>query len=336
MPTLFVATNGLSIWTSTDRGATLARMPTSTGLYSGSRVWSLLETPRGLMAGTDSGIYLWDAAGARWTGLTSPNAVQMVTALAVSPGNPDVILAGAQPGALYRSEDAGRSWTKLDVSIKPYVSSGFFEDPRSIAAGTRAERPEARHWTRVTQIVFDARDPMLVWAGVEIGGAWRSRDGGVTWTACSNGLKSLDVHGFAVDGGASRTIFATTNDGLHRSSDGGENWTYQPIDSAWQYVRSIQKQEGGCGGMLLTNGNGAPGTEGRLFRSRDRGATWTIVPLPGSVESSLYFLATHRSMPDLVFAAATLGQLFRSDNGGESWTSLKQRLPEIRAIAWMP
>ena len=60
------------------------------------------------------------------------------------------------------------------------------------------------------------------------------------------------------------------------------------------------------------------------------------VALPGAVESSLYFLATHPSNPDLMFAAATLGQLFRSDDGGESWTSLKQRLNEIRAIAWMP
>lgn len=334
MPTLFVATNGLSIWTSIDLGATLARMPTSTGLYSGSRVWSLLETPHGLMAGTDSGIYLWDAAAVRWMGLSSPNPVQMVTALAMSPGNPDVILAGTQPGALYRSEDAGQSWKKLDVSIKPYASSGFFEDPRSIAAGMRAERPEARHWTRVTQIVFDARDPMLAWAGVEIGGAWRSRDGGVTWTHCSNGLRSLDVHGFAVDGGTSRIVFATTNDGLHKSNDDGESWIFQPIDSPWQYVRSIQP--GGRAGVLLTNGNGAPGTEGRLFRSRDRGAIWTAVPLGAPVESSLYFLATHPSNPDLIFAAATLGQLFRSDDGGESWTPLKQRLTEIRAIAWMP
>jgi len=328
MPTLFVA--------STDLGATLARMPTSTGLYSGSRVWSLLETPRGLMAGTDSGIYLWDTAGARWTGLASPNVIQLVTALAISPGNPDIILAGTQPGALYRSEDAGQTWKKLDVSIKPYASSGFFEDPRSIAAGVRAERPEARHWTRVSQIVFDARDPMLAWAGVEIGGAWRSRDGGVTWTHCSDGLRSLDVHGFAVDGGPSRVVFATTNDGLHKSSDDGESWTFQPIDSAWQYVRSIQQKNGGHADLFLTNGNGAPGTEGRLFRSRDRGAIWTAVPLGGPVESSLYFLATHPSNPDLIFAAATLGQLFRSDDGGESWTSLKQRLTEIRAIAWMP
>ena len=66
MPTLFVATNGLSIWRSDDLGETLVRMPTSTGLYSGSRVWSLLPTPRGLLAGTDSGIYRWDRANARF------------------------------------------------------------------------------------------------------------------------------------------------------------------------------------------------------------------------------------------------------------------------------
>jgi photosystem II stability/assembly factor-like uncharacterized protein len=58
--------------------------------------------------------------------------------------------------------------------------------------------------------------------------------------------------------------------------------------------------------------------------------------LPGSVESSVYFLATHPDDPNLVFAAATLGQLFRSDDGGKTWIALPQRLNEIRAIAWLP
>jgi photosystem II stability/assembly factor-like uncharacterized protein len=315
---------------------TLARMPTSTALYSGSRVWSLLETPRGLLAGTDSGIYRWDSAGARWVGMASPKQVQLVTALAVSPRNPDVILAGTQPGALYRSEDGGQSWKNLEVPIKPFVSNGFFEDPKSIGSKPRVDRPEAQHWTRVTQIVFDPANPLLVWAGVEIDGAWRSRDGGLTWSPCSNGLKSRDVHGFAVVDRSPRTVLAATNEGLHASDDDGESWSFQPIDSTWQYTRSIQAHAGNRDVMLLTNGNGAPGTMGRLFRSRDRGTTWTNANLPGSVESSLYFLATHASNPNLIFAAATLGQLYRSDDGGESWISLQQRLSEIRAIAWLP
>lgn len=336
MPTLFVATNGLSIWTSTDLGVTLARMPTSTALYSGSRVWSLLETPGGLMAGSDSGIYRWEPAESRWVGLPSPTDVQLITALAVSPFESNVLLAGTQPAAVYRSEDGGQSWRNLQIPMKPFVSTGFFEDPKSIAAETKASRPAAQHWTRVTQILFDTQDPSLVWAGVEIDGAWLSRDGGRTFARYAAGLRSDDVHGFAASSNGSRTVFAATNAGLHTSDDGGETWMFQKIDSEWQYTRSILFMPGRHDTMLLTNGNGAPGTKGRLFRSEDAGRSWSDVRLPEPVESSVYFLATHPADPDLIFAAATLGQLFRSDDGGKSWTALPQRLNEIRAIAWLP
>ena len=72
MPHLYVATNGLSIWHSADLGETLERMPSSTGLYSGSRVWSLLNTPKGMLAGTDSGIYRWDPTNNQFLPLPSP------------------------------------------------------------------------------------------------------------------------------------------------------------------------------------------------------------------------------------------------------------------------
>jgi photosystem II stability/assembly factor-like uncharacterized protein len=86
----------------------------------------------------------------------------------------------------------------------------------------------------------------------------------------------------------------------------------------------------------MTNGNGPPGTGGKLFRSRDVGESWHEVALPGKVESSLYFLAAHPADPALLFAAATLGQLWRSRDGGESWDLLGARLPEIRAMLWVP
>jgi len=198
------------------------------------------------------------------------------------------------------------------------------------------DRPPARHWTRVTQILFDPADASCVWAGVEIDGAWRSRDGGLTWSQHSAGLKSNDVHGFAVAANGARTLFAATNAGLHTSADGGESWIFTAIDSDWQYTRSIVSKPGDPDVMLLTNGNGAPGTMGRLYRSGDGGQTWKDVRLPGSVESSVYFLATHPSDRNLIFAAATLGQLYRSQDGGETWIGLHQRLNEIRAIAWLP
>lgn len=333
MPQLYVATNGLSIWHSADLGETLERMPSSTGLYSGSRVWSLLETPGGLLAGTDSGIYLWHAAGKQFIAMPSPTDCQLVTALACAPDNPDLLLAGTQPGAIFRSEDGGQTWVNVGASIKPHVSSGFRD---TLSTGEKRNRPIARHWTRITQIVFDPNDGNTAWAGVEIDSAWHSRDGGRTWARRSDGLKTEDVHGFAIVNNNSRVLYATTNKGFYASTNDGQRWEQQLIDSPWQYTRTVQSRADKSPVMFLTNGEGAPGQEGRLFRSKDHGRHWTDVGLPGSVESSVYFLATHKSDPNLVFAATALGQLYRSTDGGETWRALRRRLGEIRAIAWLP
>jgi photosystem II stability/assembly factor-like uncharacterized protein len=100
-------------------------------------------------------------------------------------------------------------------------------------------------------------------------------------------------------------------------------------------MRSIAERPDHTGVIFMTNGDGPPGSHGRLYRSRDNGATWQDAKLPGEVESSCYFLAVNAADPNLVFAAATLGQLYRSTDGGETWTALKRRLGEIRAIAWL-
>ncbi len=335
MPRLYVATNGLSVWSSDDLGETIGRMPSGTGLYSGSQVWSLThhpDRPGELFAGTDTGVYRLDCAKKRWHHLPSPMDDLLVTALAQSPRDPSIIVAGTQPAGLFRSEDAGASWRKLDVPMQPYVASGFYQGDAQKAV----EQAPVKHWARVTGIAFDPRDATLAWAGVEIDGVWRSADGGVTWSRVKQGLVTDDIHGFAATRSGASVIYVTTCDGLHESRDGGVSWRLRPIVSPWQYTRSIAERTDDTGILFLTNGNGPPGTDGKLFCSRDHGEQWEEVPLPGEIESSLYFLATHPADPMLIFAAANLGQIFRSHDGGETWTVLKRRLGEIRAIAWLP
>jgi photosystem II stability/assembly factor-like uncharacterized protein len=316
---LSVGTAGMSVWFSRDLGETWVRPYVESGLYPEARVWALASDPSApgrLIAGTDSGLYRFDAASERWTHLPSPLDGLCVWALAVSPHDPKLMLAGTQPAALFRSADGGATWRKLEVRMAE--NCPFVELPR------------------VTQVLFDPHEPGTVWAGVEIDGVWKSVDSGLTWAKSSAGLVSDDVHGLAVAANNARTVFATTNKGLHASDDRGGAWRHVRLDSPWQYTRAVVPAAGRPETLFLTNGDGPPGSTGRLLVSRDHGAQWRDAELPGELNSTPWCLASNAADADLLFVATNLGQLFRSQDGGRSWTKLKREFGEVRSINWQP
>jgi hypothetical protein len=318
-PRLYLGTIGLSVWYSDDLGESLGRYLSDSGLYSESRVWALAHHPAALdevLAGTDSGVYRLDRKSGRFTHIPSPMDSLCVWSIARSSHDPDVVLAGTRPAALFRSEDGGGSWRRLEVP--------FPETCRAVLL------------PRVTQILFDPEDSALVLAGVEIGGVWRSRDGGKHWESSVAGMASDDVHGLAVIRNGARKLFATTNKGVHVSDDDGDSWTLRPLDSPWQYTRSIVPRADRSGVVFMTNGDGPPGSTGRLLRSRDHGDHWEDARLPGEILSTPWCIATDPADPALVFVSTCLGQIFRSSDGGESWVKARRQLGEMRALLWAP
>lgn len=318
---VYAGTGGHSAWFSDDAGASFVHPNSHSGMYLEARVWSIAShpaTPERLFAGSDQGVFRWDEATARWAHL--PSAMQDVWALAIDPSDPDMLIAGTRPAQFHRSTDAGATWSAV---IAPGVI------PLSdVNAGP----------TRVTQILFDPVDDGMVWAAVEVGGIYRSRDRGLTWEYKDKGLISGDVHGLAVvkqpDG--RKVVFATTNRGLHRSEDNGESFALQDIPSPWPYTRSIVPRADHSGVVFLTNGNGPPGNDGFLLRSRDHGETWANAKLPGPLESTVWCVATHAADPMLIFVCTNLGELFRSTDGGETFTRLPHAFGELRALHWRP
>jgi photosystem II stability/assembly factor-like uncharacterized protein len=314
---LCVGTSGMSVWFSRDLGDTWTRPYIESGLYLEARVWALSAHPKRpgeVLAGTDSGIYRWVEAEKHWTHLPSPLDQLHVWSLVQAPDDPDLLLAGTHPAGIWRSEDGGRSWT--------HAKASFAE--QCIFLG----RP------RVTQILFDRADPDTVWAGVEIDGVHRSTDRGRTWIRTSEGLVSDDIHGLAVVRNGGKLVYATTNKGLHVSRDNGASWQLQPLDSPWQYTRTIVPRADGDATVFLTNGNGPPGSTGRLLMSRDHGRHWRDANLPGELNSTPWTVTTNPADPKLVFVCSNLGQIFRSTDGGETWTRLKRELGEVRSAVW--
>jgi photosystem II stability/assembly factor-like uncharacterized protein len=316
---VYAGTAGHSAWFSDDRGDTWVHPNSHSGMYLEARVWALAshpDAPERLFAGTDMGVFRWDEPSARWTHLPSP--LQDVWAITIDPANPDILLAGTRPAGFWRSTDAGQTWSQLAA---PGISQ--YSD---VNVGP----------TRVTQILFDPVDHDTVWASVEIGSIYRSKDRGMTWERKENGLVSGDVHGLAVvklrDGG--KAVLATTNRGLHRSEDNGENWTLQVLPAPWPYTRSVVPRADDSGVIFVTNGNGPPGNDGFLLRSRDYGRTWEDAKLPGPIDSTVWCVATNAADPMLIFVCTNLGELFRSSDGGETWTRLPHVFGELRALHW--
>jgi len=316
---VYAGTAGHSAWFSEDLGMTWAHPNSHSGMYLEARVWALSShsaQPGSLHSGTDAGVFRWVEQTARWEQLSA--ALGDVWAILHDPKDPSILYAGTRPAALYRSRDGGVTWSELAA---PGIAK--FSD---VNMGP----------TRVTQLLFDPFATDTLWATVEIGGIYRSDDRGDTWRLLTNGLVSGDVHGIAVTRTRAGTprVLATTNRGLHASDDQGETWRLVELDSPWQYTRAVVTRADDPATVFLANGNGPPGNDGRLLRSRDAGDTWERLELPDNINSTVWCIATHPSDPSLMFVCTNLGQLFRSTDGGDSWLRLPHEFGEIRALHW--
>jgi photosystem II stability/assembly factor-like uncharacterized protein len=319
---LYVGTAGTSVWFSGDFGEIWVRPNSSSGLYLESRIWSITSHPSDpdhLTVGTDRGVYRWSESEQHWTHLPSPMDGKLVWAISQSPDDPDYFVAGTCPASLWYSSDGAKTWTQGKTSEPMNDFSGVNSGP-----------------TRVTQILFDPIDKGTVWATVEIDSIYRSADEGRTWTKLEKGLISGDVHGIAVSASPQgKVLLCTTNKGLHRSTDNGETWVMEPLDYPFQYCRAVQLSADSKN-IFLCNGNGPPGSTGRLLRSHDAGNNWEDVHLPGDLNSTPWCVATNEGDPSLLFAVTNLGQLFKSTDAGTSWKKLRREFGEVRSIHWRP
>lgn len=312
---IVVGTAATIAWSSSDLGVSWRRL--TNGIYPQMPIWSISSHParrNQFLAGTDSGVQRWNGHLAGWSQVHNDFSDTPVWAVAHSPKDPDLIIAGTRrPASLFRSRDGGATWHWLPARL--------------------AQRCVYVQYPRVTRIVFDPDDAATVWASVEIDGVWRSHDEGDTWQRLVNGLRSEDVHGIAALSGQKR-IFVATDQGLHKSDDDGDSWQHVPLDSPNQYTRSIVFVPRSPQTLFASNGDGPPGSWGRLFRSDDHGDHWGEIDLPVRANSTLWKVAPHPTEPLVLFTCTAFGQVFRSIDGGTRWIKVEREFGDIRSLEW--
>jgi photosystem II stability/assembly factor-like uncharacterized protein len=304
--------------------------------------------------------------GYTWNRIRNPLPTECnVRALAVYPDNPHRILAGTDVG-VFRSEDKGATWSKLDSpidGIQIWSVTVDPVDPDTIFVGTRPEafrsRDGGRNWEqlamgvnlncpigtpRTTNMIVDPRDHRTVWAGIEVDGVYKSLDGGDTWLHLPDlGPDPFhgDIHGMALRVGQRSAVYCTSPFGIATSTDEGESWDYHEFPKFHEtdgrsYCRGMLLKADNPNVIFVGNGDTIPGVTGAIRRSRDGGRTWDAAPLPVEPNSVIYWMATHPAVPNAIVAASLYGYIYVSDDGGESWQKMRKEFGEVRSVALMP
>ncbi len=171
-------------------------------------------------AGND-GVMKSTNGGKDWTTLSlAPSASGTlpaqgdIRALAIDKSSPDTVYAANFQGHIFKSTDAGQSWTALNTDMPVSALNAIAVDP--VASGTLyigtggngiyKSTDNGRNWTRanngltdltITRVLVDPANNAHLYAGTYGSGVFMSKDQGQSWQAVSNGLKDAYVYSMA-------------------------------------------------------------------------------------------------------------------------------------------
>ncbi|HYE96012.1 MAG TPA: T9SS type A sorting domain-containing protein [Rubricoccaceae bacterium] len=349
--------DGSGLWRSTDGGVTWTEL--TNGLPSGFDVGRIgvavsASSPNVVYAiyadqsGDFLGVYRSANGGDTWARTNDGSLSSMYATFGwwfgnvrVDPTNPDVAYVLGLD--VYKTTNGGASWS--------YASGSMHVDQHAL-------------W-------IDPTNPSRLLAGND-GGVYHSSNAGASWAKPPGGFpvtqfytSEIDatqpqrLYGGTQDNGTNRTLTGNLND--WHSIYGGDGFVVRvdPTNNQFVYAES---QYGGFG--RSTNGGasfipGRPGTSGRanwmtpyelspqnpatlilgtdrVFRSTNRGASWTAIspdltegPGPGNlVFGTITTLAFAPSDDQTIYAGTDDGHVWVTRNGGGAWQEITAGLPD--------
>ena len=215
-----------------------------------------------------------------------------------------ILVATAGQGVL-RSNDDGASWNRIPLE----QALEFDSVVRALA-------------------VHPAR-PEVIFAGADAG-LGRSDDGGTRWTRVDSPFNDTQVWSIAIDPNDPDSMLvgtgAPSRAAVYRTTDGGVTWDRLPPELP-EHCAGVSKPR-----ILTTVFDHVDGTsawfgveEGGLWRSRDRGDTWTRIDgneheLPKGVTNSDVHCVVVLDGPPKTLVCLVVNAIFVSQDDGETWT----------------
>ena len=259
---------------------------------------------------------------------------------------PEVVYAGVEPAALFKTEDGGETWREVD---------GLTSHP------TRDRWQPGFGGLCLHSVVLDPTSLNRMWVGISAVGVLASEDGGTSWRTLNKGVRADFLPGRYPEFGQCphkllfhdarpQVLFQQNHCGVYRSDNGGEEWQdiSEGLPSRFGFVLGLHSQDPKT--IYVVPEDRALGDEVgglrryvtdarfRVYRSRNAGVDWE--PLTnGLPQEDAYIhvmregMATDSLDPCGVYIGTTTGQIFYSRNDGESWELMIDYLPPISSVA---
>ena len=251
-----------------------------------------------------------------------------VGAIAVSDSDPNVVYAGmgeacirgdvSYGNGVYKSTDAGRTWTHLGLE-------------------------DTRHISRVR---IHPHNPDIVYVAAlghafgpnEERGVFRSMDGGKTWERVLFKSENAGAGDLSLDPSNPRVLYAAIwqvrrnfwnlnsggpESGLYKSEDGGDTWTEitdnPGLPEGLKGRIGVAASPARAGRVWATVEADSPG----LFRSDDAGATWELVSDESDLQARPWYYQHVFADPQDADTVWILNYLaWRSVDGGKTFTQV--------------
>jgi len=282
----------------------------------------------------------WDQGGAGPAyAPDDPERVSRVWAL--RPVGGGRIYAGVEASGLFRSDDAGDTWTEV-TSLRAHPT----HDTWGPGFGGKC----------LHTIVPDPFDGDRLYVACSTGGCYRTDDGGLSWRPVNRGIRAdflpddqrypesgQCVHKVAATPAQAGRLWLQNHGGVYRSDDGGEHWhsVGEGLPDDFGFGIVSHPLNGDVAYVIPLVSSGAMprwpvDNRLRVFETNDGGETWASrgEGLPNRVFSGVLrdaFTADARD-PLGLYIGTTSGELYASHDEGRHWSEVARHLPRILSV----
>jgi hypothetical protein len=273
-----------------------------------------------------------------YDGTQHPWEFKRVWHLEPSLTDPDMVYAGVEDAALFRSTDGAHTWREL---------------PGLRGHGTGPKWQPGGGGMCLHTILLDPQDPDRIYIAISSAGAFRTEDGGSTWKPINHGLKSNYipdqtaeighcVHRIALHPSRPDVLFMQKHWDVMRSDNAGDSWQEVsgnlPTDFGFVIDVHAHEPETIYVVPIKSDSEHFP-LEGKLrvYRSRSGGNEWEELT-KGLPQSNCYVnvLRDAMAVDSLdscgVYFGTTGGQVYASPDAGDTWAPIVRDLPAVLSV----